>query len=163
LVGATILLVVFAFAAVVGGILVIGAVAALVGPITIVLALVGLWGFAVLMTRWALVVPVVVVEDTPPRLALGRSTELVRGSGWKVFLTLDCAAVVSFVAALSLQAVLGILLGAWLAEFVATVLTAPYLSFVVAAMYFALAEPNAPIVPDDDAATWQAAWVDKTL
>jgi hypothetical protein len=163
LVGATILVSLLAFGAVVAGIIVIGAVAQVVGPLAILLVLAGVCLFVVLLTRCALVVPAVVVENAPPRLALGRSMELVRGSGWKVFWTLSLAGIAIFVATLFVQFVLGMLLGPWLAAFAAAVLTAPYFSFVVAAMYFALAEPNAPIVPDEDAATWQSIWVDKTL
>ena len=39
----------------------------------------------VLMTIWAVVAPVVVVERPGGLRALGRSRELVRGNGWPVF------------------------------------------------------------------------------
>jgi hypothetical protein len=163
LVGATILVTLLAVGAVIAGIIVIGVVAQVIGPLAFLLVLVGVCLFVVLLTRWALVVPVVVLENAAPRLALGRSKELVRGSGWKVFWALFFAVIVTAVGAMSVQLVLAMLVGPWLAEFAASVLTAPYFSYVVAAMYFALAEPNAPIVPDEDAATWQSVWVDKTL
>jgi hypothetical protein len=163
LAGATILVAACMFAVVFGGFLLFAAVAKIVGPLAIPLVLVAVWRFVVPMTRWALVIPVVVVEKASPRQALGRSTVLVRGSGWKVFCTLLLAGLATSFATALVQVVVGLFVGATLAEFAAIVLTAPYVSFVVAAMYFALAEPNAPIVPDRDAPTWQSVWVDKTL
>lgn len=161
--GALVLVTLLAFGALVAGIIVVGVVAQVFGPLAILLVPVGFCLFLVWLTRWALVVPVVVVEDASPRLALGRSTELVRGSGWKVFLALFLAGIAIAVATVSMQFVLGMVLGPSLAEFAAAVLTAPYFSFVVAAMYFALAEPQAPIVPDEHTANWQSVLVDKTL
>ena len=57
----------------------------------------------VLLTWWVLVPAVVVVENSSPVAALGRSKELVRGYGWEVFGII----VLTFV----LQIVVGFLLG----------------------------------------------------
>ena len=41
-----------------------------------------------LTVRWALVAPAVVIENQGPLKCLGRSNELVKGNGWRVFFLL---------------------------------------------------------------------------
>ena len=60
--------------------------AAILGGIGIALGLVALIvPGLVLLTWWALIGPVIVMERKPAMAAFGRSRELVRGSGWQVF------------------------------------------------------------------------------
>jgi hypothetical protein len=71
------------------------AVAPVLGPLVVVAIVAGiliLVGFIalivpglILLTIWSVAVPVVVIERPPGLGALGRSRELVRGSGWPVF------------------------------------------------------------------------------
>ena len=42
----------------------------------------------ILITIWAVVAPSIVVEDKGVFEAFGRSRELVRGNGWKVFVAI---------------------------------------------------------------------------
>jgi hypothetical protein len=96
----------------VGGLLreVLPALGALLG-VSVLASLATFFGFlllivpgCILLTIWAVVGPVVVIERTPVMAAFGRSRELVRGNGWRVFglllLTLLLVGVVAFVAAL---------------------------------------------------------------
>lgn len=60
--------------------------AAILGGIGIALGFVALIvPGLVLLTWWALIGPVIVMERKPAMAAFGRSRELVRGSGWQVF------------------------------------------------------------------------------
>ncbi|MDX6317207.1 MAG: hypothetical protein QOD35_607, partial [Nocardioidaceae bacterium] len=47
-----------------------------------------------LITIWAVVIPVVVIEQPPMLSAFGRSRQLVRGRGWNVFGTLVTAIII---------------------------------------------------------------------
>ncbi len=94
----------------------------------------------VLLTIWAVVVPVVVLERPPGLQALARSRELVRGNGWQVFgvilvldfLVLILGGLVDFGADASSTA-LGIVV-----TVVVGVLTAPLPALAAAVLYFDL-------------------------
>jgi len=104
----------------------------------------------ILFTVWSVAAPVVVLERPPGLRALGRSRELVRGSGWQVFaviLVLDIAVVVGAsalqIAADSAGSGVGIVV-----RVVTGVLTAPLSALAAAVLYFELrraagAEPAA--------------------
>jgi hypothetical protein len=101
----------------------------------------------VLLTWWALIIPVIVIERTGVTPAFGRSRGLVRGNGWRVFGVLVVVFLVQLVVAGVLSAI-GIaisdnFLGYGLADLVGRVLTAPLLALAVSVMYFALVEPRA--------------------
>jgi hypothetical protein len=94
----------------------------------------------ILITVWSVAAPVVVLERPPGLGALGRSRELVRGSGWQVFgviLVLDIL-VVAISSALQIGADsagsgVGIVV-----RVVTGVLTAPLAALAAATLYFAL-------------------------
>jgi hypothetical protein len=94
----------------------------------------------ILITVWSVAAPVVVLERPPGLGALGRSRELVRGSGWQVFgviLVLDIL-VVGISSALQIGADsagsgVGIVV-----RVVTGVLTAPLAALAAAVLYFAL-------------------------
>ncbi len=58
----------------------------------------------VLLTWWAFIAPVIVLEHRRIRGSFGRSRQLVRGNGWTVFGLILVTAILSAVAALLLQA-----------------------------------------------------------
>lgn len=95
-----------------------------------------------LLTIWAVVAPVIVVERRPVFDALGRSRQLVRGSGWPVFWTVVVAflivALVSLVfvgiaVSLSDLVLLRIVFSA-----LASMVTAPIAALVASVLYFRL-------------------------
>src|SRR5688500_18106903 len=57
-----------------------------------------------LMTIWAVIAPVIVIEKRPPFGAFGRSRELVRGHGWTVFAIVLITALLTGIAGGILQA-----------------------------------------------------------
>jgi hypothetical protein len=102
-----------------------------------------------LITIWAVIVPVIVIEQSGALASFGRSRELVRGRGWHVFGTL----VVVYVILIVVGAVLGLIfsalphaLGSGLSSVIAGTLIAPFLALVVTLVYYRLAG-SAPTPP----------------
>jgi hypothetical protein len=107
-----------------------------------------------LITIWAVIVPVIVLERSGVFASFGRSYRLVRGHGWHVFGTL----VLVFVILLVVQLVLGLifaalphLLGSGLSSIIAGTLIAPFLALVVTLVYYRLSgdAPAAPPPPGE--------------
>jgi hypothetical protein len=95
-----------------------------------------------LITIWAVIVPVIVIEGSGVFASFGRSHRLVRGHGWHVFGTL----VLVFVILLLVQFVLGLIFLAlphvWrsgLSSIISGTLIAPFLALVVTLVYYRLA------------------------
>jgi hypothetical protein len=97
-----------------------------------------------LITIWAVVAPVVVVERTGAIGAFGRSRELVRGSGWPVFGAVVVAGLIVAVGGLILGSIaVGISNGPFLRIVfgaIASTFTAPVTALVAAVLYFRLGE-----------------------
>jgi hypothetical protein len=118
------------------------AVASILAGIAITIGLIlvivpGLW----LITIWAVIIPVIVIEGSGALASFGRSRQLVRGHGWHVFGTL----VLVFVIMLAVDIVIGLLFSAlpvvWrsgLASIISGTLIAPFLALVVTMIYYRL-------------------------
>jgi hypothetical protein len=95
-----------------------------------------------LLTIWAVLAPVVVVERPGVIPAFGRSRELVRGNGWQVFGVIVILFIIQFIAVLILTSIIvGILtnaVGVAIAQLIAYVLIAPLSALAAATMYFEL-------------------------
>jgi hypothetical protein len=102
----------------------------------------------VLLTRWAVAVPVVMLEGRSPSDAMRRSRELVRGNGravLNVVLTVGfMTAIVGFFFAIIARGNGFFVI--WLAGTVAATLTAPYAAHAVTVLYYRLTEPERPVV-----------------
>jgi hypothetical protein len=97
----------------------------------------------ILMARWALVVPLIVLEQLPWRAALGRSNELVKGRTGRVLaifvlLTLIGAALVALPVIVG-YVVLGGVLGAWIATLAINTVFIAFYSFAPFSLYRKLA------------------------
>jgi len=94
-----------------------------------------------LLTIWALIAPVLVVERTGIRAAFGRSRDLVRGNGWRVFAVVIVLALLQGIVSNLLQ-VAGEAVGGDVAvgvgQLVGTVLLAPLGALAASVMYFRL-------------------------
>jgi hypothetical protein len=102
----------------------------------------------VLATRWAVAVPVAMLEDTSARLALQRSRAIVRGNEWRVFRVVVVSGVLTAganVAFVLISARLG-LFGSWLALTLGSALTVPYTAHALTVVYYTLRDPGRPIV-----------------
>lgn len=98
-----------------------------------------------LITIWAVVAPVIVVEKPGVFAAFGRSRELVRGHGWTVFGIVIITALLSGIASTLLQAAfsalpefLEILIGSTIAQAV----VAPFGAIAIAVTYFRLRDAD---------------------
>jgi hypothetical protein len=122
-----------------------------IGPVAIASILAGI-GIAIglvllivpglfLLTIWALIIPVIVIERSGALESFGRSQQLVRGRGWYVFGTL----VLVFIIQLAVGLVLGVVFSALpyayrdgLGTVISGTLIAPYLALVVTLIYYRL-------------------------
>jgi hypothetical protein len=121
--------------------LVISAVVTTVGILlgTIALIVPGL----LLMARWALIVPLIVLEAMPWRAALARSNELIRGRTWSVIaifvvLTLIGAGLVAVPVLVGYLAFENVI-GAWLATLAIDTVAIAFYSFAPFVLYRRLA------------------------
>jgi hypothetical protein len=104
-----------------------------------------------LITIWAVIVPVIVLEGSGALASFGRSHQLLRGRGWHVFATL----VLVFVILIVVNLVLGLIfvalphvLGNGLSSIISGTVIAPFLALVVTLVYYRLAgESQAPPPP----------------
>jgi hypothetical protein len=101
----------------------------------------------VLLTWWALIIPVIVLEHRSAGEAFGRSRELVRGHAWGVFGVI----VLMVLLLIGFEIVLGLVLtplADWLQSFVSQVvsgtLTAPFVAIVLTLLYFRLRAAKEP-------------------
>lgn len=99
----------------------------------------------VLMTWWAVIAPVVMLEQRSGSGALSRSRDLVRGNGWTVFGLLVVVNVIVGIASSIIGAIVGGLLGGSDellgkagSQFVSGTLTAPIVALLAIVMYEAL-------------------------
>ncbi|HEX3686567.1 MAG TPA: hypothetical protein VHU60_03205 [Gaiellaceae bacterium] len=115
-----------------------------------------------LMTRWALAVPVAMLEDGNARQALARSRELVRGNGWSIFKILFAAGVLTGLVQIpfTVAAVGAGPFGWWLAATAASALTAPYAAHALTVAYYTLVDPGSPVVLEPGR-RWQSIWQDE--
>lgn len=107
----------------------------------------------VLLTIWAVIAPVIVVEKRRALESFGRSRELVRGHGWTVFGIVVITALLSGVASALLQAAFSFLprfLEIVVGNTIAQAAVAPFSAIAIAITYFRLRdEPaDAPVAAD---------------
>jgi hypothetical protein len=110
----------------------------------------------ILMTIWAVIAPVIVLERVGVLQSFGRSRELVRGDGWRVFGVIVIVAIIVFV----VRAVLGAIavgiddstVARIVFDWIGSSLTAPITALVAAVIYFHLKgvkEGGTPAVPTE--------------
>jgi hypothetical protein len=96
-----------------------------------------------LLTRWSLIVPVIVLEDRRAGESFSRSSELVRGKGWEVFGVVFVTILLGVVAReiiIALFAPLPEFLEGWLGGLVASSLVFPFVALAWTTMYYRLAQ-----------------------
>jgi hypothetical protein len=127
-----------------GAVLVAGILAALGIAIGLLLLLApGLF----LMTIWAVIIPVIVLENKSAGESFSRSRELVRGNGWGVFGVI----LLTILLLIGFEIVLGLILtpfADWLRGFISNIvsgtLTAPFIAVVLTLLYFRLKAAKEP-------------------
>jgi hypothetical protein len=94
-----------------------------------------------LMTIWAVIVPVIVIERSGVLASFTRSREMVRGHGWHVFGTLVLVIVIQIVVELLLSLIFSALphvLGDGLSSVISGTLISPFVALVVTLVYYRL-------------------------
>ncbi len=114
----------------------------------------------IVLARWALIVPIVVVERRPVREARARSSALVRGNTGRVLGAILLSLVIVLAASLAIETVFGWLpsiLAAWIGRAVAGAVTVPFAAHVLTVLYYRLTEPERPVVPEPTK-SWPSVW-----
>jgi hypothetical protein len=111
------------------------------------------------LARWSLLVPVVVLERRGVGDARRRSSALVRGQTRRVLATILVAFVLSWVMVGLIESFLAWLPAPvqWFGAFAASSLTVPYVAHVLAVLYFRLVEPERPVVAPREE-RWASIW-----
>ena len=101
-----------------------------------------------LITIWAVIVPVIIIEQSGALASFGRSRALVRGHGWHVFGTLVLVYIIMLVVNIVLGLIFSALphvLGDGLSSVISGTLISPFLTgFVVTLVYYRLVGISAP-------------------
>jgi hypothetical protein len=140
------------------------AVAPVIAPLTAVGLLAGLGiGIGLLLvivpglilaTIWAVVIPAVVIERTGVLEAFGRSRDLVRGNGWRVFGVIIVVILLLIVLNGTVNAIVGgasddSFVAYWIADLVVRVLVAPILALAVTVLYVELRRIKGEALAED--------------
>jgi hypothetical protein len=106
-----------------------------------------------LLTRWALIVPAIMLERKSAGEAFARSNELTKGHRWSVLgvalVTLLASAVIGNIVVSIFAALLPDFFGIWIGSVIAHCVTTPFLALAWTVMYFDLrraAEPSAAVI-----------------
>jgi hypothetical protein len=100
-----------------------------------------------LITIWAVIMPVLIIEQTGALASFGRSQALVRGNGWNVFGTLVLLWLVYIVASYVIGLILSALPIFWrngLGDVISGTLIAPFIAVAVTLMYYRLSGAGGP-------------------
>jgi hypothetical protein len=124
---------------VLGALIVAGILAGIGVGIGLVLLLVpGLF----LLTIWAVIAPVIVIERRDALKSFGRSRDLVRGSGWQVFSVILVLFLLQFIVTAVLQAIANSAsdsyVGYTIADLIVRLLVAPLSALAAAVLFFEL-------------------------
>ncbi len=108
----------------------------------------------ILLTIWAVIAPVIVIERSGALASFGRSRELVRGNGWPVFGTIIVAFLLAAIANAILTSIASAITDGVILQIVfsalASTVTAPVTALVAAVLYYRLLAAQgqpAPAVP----------------
>jgi Membrane domain of glycerophosphoryl diester phosphodiesterase len=119
-----------------------------------------------LAIRWAVAVPVVMLEGLKARAAMRRSQELVEGHRGEVFRVLLniwvrtglawilCTLLITAFAAGTSHPALTI----WFGGVLAGAFVTPYAAHALNVVYYRLTEPDRPIIPEQPAPAWHSVW-----
>ena len=102
------------------------------------------------VARWALIVPLVMIEGRGVRDAFARSSQLVAGRTGRVLVLVIVANVLTSLVGAGITLLLGFLpafLAIWLGGTLAGAVAVPYEAHVLTVLYYRLTEPGRPVLP----------------
>ena len=116
----------------------------------------------ILMTRWAVAVPVAMLEQGSARDAMKRSGDIVAGNGWCIFRVILGVGLLTGVVTIPFVLVSAHagLFGWWLALTLSSMLTAPYAAHAITVAYFLLRDPSRPVILEPGH-RWQSVWAEQ--
>jgi hypothetical protein len=108
-----------------------------------------------LLTIWAVIAPVIVIERVPAMESFGRSRELVRGNGWQVFGVVVVVYLLQVVTSLVLRSIANSVADSFatfaVAELLVRLLVAPLSALAAAVLFFELkARRGEPVLATGD-------------
>jgi len=101
----------------------------------------------ILITIWAVIIPVIVLERSGALGSFGRSQQLVRGNGWPVFGTLVVLFIIQIFVDIVLRIIffaLPVLVRSGLSAVIAGTLVAPFIAVAVTLIYYRLSGQEVP-------------------
>lgn len=114
------------------------------------------------VARWALIVPLVIIERLGIGEAFSRSSTLVKGRTGRVLVLVVVANVITNVAGFAIRSAFGFLpdFGAiWIGGTIASAIAVPYEAHVLTVLYYRLTEPERPVLPEEPPReTWRSVW-----
>jgi hypothetical protein len=110
-----------------------------------------------LLTIWAVIVPVIVIERAGIFESFGRSRELVRGNGWRVFGVIVVLFLVSFILRAIVQGIIGAIsdesfAGYAIADLIVNVLLVPLTALAATVLYVELRRIKGEALPEEGGA-----------
>lgn len=111
------------------------------------------------MVRWAVAVPVAMIEDRKTDDAIKRSKAILAGNGWPVFKVLFASGLLTILVTIPFT-VVGAgagLAGWWIASTLASMLAAPYAAHALTVMYYGLVDPERPVLLEPGH-RWESVW-----
>jgi hypothetical protein len=118
------------------------------------------------LSRWSLIVPVIVIEQKSSKEARKRSSALVRGQTgrvlWIVLATLLFMGIATSLIAASLFWIPSVV-GGWLAGLIAVSLTTPFGAHVLTVLYYRLTEPERPVIAEQRPRRWKTIWEEERV
>jgi len=116
----------------------------------------------ILLARWSLIVPLVMLERRSVGEAFARSNQLVRGKTGRVLVIAVVAGLISTLAALLVTVAFTFLpafWASWIGGTLAGAVAVPYQAFVLTVLYYRLTEPERPLLPGRaPRPPWRSAW-----
>jgi hypothetical protein len=104
----------------------------------------------ILLTFWSLIVPSIVIGESPALASFGRSWRTVRGYAWNVFGTYVLVFLVYIAVQVALSLIFAVLPGSgrsFIANIVSGTLVTPFIAIVVTQIYYRLTAAHAGQVP----------------
>jgi hypothetical protein len=117
------------------------------------------------VARWALVVPLVVIERLGVGEAFSRSSRLVKGQTGRVLVLVVVSSIITGLVSVAVRSAFGFLpefAGDWIGGTIASAIAVPYQAHVLTVLYYRLTEPERPVLPDEPPReTWRSIWEDQ--
>jgi hypothetical protein len=114
------------------------------------------------VARWALIVPLVVIERCGIGEAFSRSSRLVKGQTGRVLVLLIATNLITGIAGYVIRSAFGFLpdfWAIWIGGTIASAIAVPYEAHVLTVLYYKLTEPERPVLPvEPPRESWRSIW-----